>query len=198
MKKLFTLAYFLTLALSSLTYFQVSAEELPSESGEQTNQPAPPKREQIVAELKERLVPLVEAALQEHCGEDCPSFRIDPQFGKEATDTSLDDLGFSKPLQLEKATELKSIKVSILIHHQVPQKARESLRKIVTHRLTHRAHVPVVVRLMTLDTYAPLMEKQMQPESTSLSFTDRIRLAKDFAWPVSLLLFAGIAFMALK
>src|SRR4051794_34387042 len=110
MKNQFAFALSLTLAVTVLTTSQLRAE---TSSGivAEANQPAPPKQEQISADLRERLSPFIEAILQEHCGEDCPSFRIDPQFKKSTTDRSLDDLGFSRPSSPEGVPELKSVAV---------------------------------------------------------------------------------------
>lgn len=158
---------------------------------------APLKQEQISALLREKLTPFVESTLQEHCGEDCPSFRIDPQFKKVAMEGSLEDLGFSKPSQPEGTPELQSVSISVLIQDQVPQKARESLRKILSHRITNEANVPVVVRMMGLNAFAPLMERRQHTEEASFSSSEKLSLVQALAWPASLLLFGAILLFAL-
>lgn len=158
---------------------------------------APPRAEELSAAMRSKLLQPAELALQEHCGEDCPSFRIDPLFKKLAPATTLDDLGFSQPSQPDQAPELVSVSVSVLVHDRVSSKARESLRKIVASRLTNEAGVPVTVRMVALDAFAPLMEKRVHPDAPLTTLNEKVALAKASIWPICLLLLAGAALFGL-
>ncbi len=161
------------------------------------NEGAPLKQEQLAASLREKLAPSIESALRVHCGEDCPSFRIDPQFKKAAVDAQMDDLGFSNPSEPDVGPELQSVSVSVLIQDRVSKKSRESLRKILAHQITNEANVPVSVRVLPLDAFGPLLEKRMHADAASLSLGDKIDLVKASVWPICLLLLAGVAFFGL-
>lgn len=160
-----------------------------------------PKSEEITAALREKLSPVIEMALQDHCGEDCPSFRIDTQF-KKPSHGILDDLGFSKPATSDPNSELQSITISVLVQDKVSQGARESLRQILSHRASNEAPVPVHIQLKPLNSLSPYLEKQSQAkpsfrERNSSSLRQKWVIVRTLIWPVSLLLITFLGFIAL-
>src|SRR4051794_2639968 len=88
------------------------------------------KAEEITAKIREKLSPLVQSALQKHCGEDCPSFKIDVQYKKSLTQDVLEDLGFSHTEVEPSHPELQSVTIAVLIQDKVPQTSKDTLKQI--------------------------------------------------------------------
>ncbi len=180
--------------------------------------PAPPgtpvqSAEAITAAIRERLSPVVEAILQEHCGSDCPSFRVDPQFLK-TNRTLLDDLGFTRPPQTNGSPDLKSISVSVLIGDEVSAPAKESLKLILANRVSNEITTPVVIQLKSSGLVSPIQEKQERQQKQELldqqnrakqapppgspltpPLSPALEWVRPLAWPVSTIILAALALM---
>jgi len=145
--------------------------------------------------LREKLFPIVERTLQEHCGSDCPSFRIDPQFQNPAGG-QLDDLGFAHVPQNDQAPALKSVSVAVLVSDKVSQSAKDSLKQIVALRLGNEVGVPVSVQLKPLAAVSPVMDhiQDTVPVAPPTAVLDFI---KPIAWPLSIIILGVLGFLGL-
>jgi hypothetical protein len=162
------------------------------------------KPEEITAAVREKLSPIVEATLQDHCGEDCPSFKIDTQFKKNNNSGILDDLGFSKPTQSNSTPELQTATITVLVQDKVPQTSRESLRQILAHRTANESPIPIHITLKPLSALSPFLEKLSRPVPTPTPATPslnqlehQLTVIKTLAWPICLLIIAVMSLLAL-
>jgi len=156
----------------------------------------------LTAKLRERLSPLIQAALEKHCGEDCPSFKIDAQYKKSIVRDVLEDLGFShsESAELPPSPELQSITLSVLVQDRVTPASREALKQILTHLVNNETPVPTQVQLKPLNALSPTLEKKAEPkaEPTSPPESDhRMEIFQMLVWPLSLLFLALMGMVGL-
>lgn len=141
-------------------------------------------------ELREKLAPVVEAILQQHCAEDCPSFRVEPVFKTSSTVDQVENLGFSTRNASAETLELKSVAVKVLVHGRVPLGHRQSLKEVLSYRLGNEVSVPVSIHLKELKVPAPVVSSQRQ-YGQGLQGSPILSFVQELAWPLSLL-FLGL------
>lgn len=156
--------------------------------------PLDPETERLSSELRGRLVPVVETTLLEHCGEECPSFRIDPRFVKEMPDTS-EDLGFATGNAARPdvpAPRLGSVQVTVLVQDRVSTEARQTLKQVLTYRVANEVSAPVSVQVKTLDSLLPSGERLQSLQNNESP--RGLAALLPFVWPSVALLASLLAF----
>lgn len=140
----------------------------------------------LLADIKNRVNPIVESVLQHSCGEDCPSFQVEPKMKASATD-SVQDLGFSVP-STEASRDVTSVAIRVLINDRVPQAQRSSLREVLQTRVGNEVSVPVSVAFKGLAVPVPPARSAQDTLFTAIT-----KLAGVTAWPLALILLGLIA-----
>jgi hypothetical protein len=147
--------------------------------------PKPAETQAALADhWREKLTPGVEALLSQQCGEDCPSFRLEPRFGNSARD-SIDDVGFSKPVETDSTPALKSVALTVVHTGALPESSRESLRQILSSRVANEAGVPATVTMQLLSGPSPL---QARLGDAAAGNSKTLAYLKAAAWPAAVVL----------
>jgi hypothetical protein len=156
------------------------------------------KPEEITARVREKLSPIVQEALDKHCGEDCPSFKIEAQYKKSLAKDILEDLGFSPSEETTVQPELQSIQLSVLVHDKVPQASKDALKQILTHIANNESLVPAHVQLKTLNGMAPTLEKKAHPvEEPKVPEDHRMEAFRILIWPMSVIVMTLVGLIGL-
>lgn len=154
--------------------------------------PPTPSVEEAAYQMRQKLTPFLFQKLQDHCGEDCPSFQIDPQYKIPLKENSIDHLGFHSLQEETLGTpELQSVQVLLLIDKTVKKKAQDTLQRIVTSSLSNVVAVPVRVEMKLLPSSSPLSEKrafEKQREEAEERKQALLSLLKRLIWPTTLFL----------
>ncbi len=146
--------------------------------------------QEVTAKIREKLSPLVQTTLDEHCGKDCPGFRIDSHFKKTLTKNFLEDLGFSRTTEPEEAQpELQSVTLSVLIQNEVPQSSKETLKQILSEKTSNASSVPVQVQLKAVHGVSPSLHRKLNEQTTpELPADHQMEIFNTLIWPSSLLI----------
>lgn len=146
-------------------------------------------------EIREKLSPVIEALLLQNCGEDCPSFQVEPVFGARLAADDAESLGFSVGNMsggaIAGAQELRAVSVKLLIHPRVPLSHRQTLKEIVGYRLANEVSVPINIHVKELKNGGPFPGAYLSSGKVGQT---ALALVKEIAWPLSLLMFALVGF----
>src|SRR4051812_36412104 len=134
---------------------------------------------------RERLLPIAESILNQQCGEDCPSFRVDPRFSSEQQD-NIDEIGFTKPAEPEKAATLKSVTITVQHSRSLSEKGVESLKQILGARIANETATPVTVTFQALAGPSPL-EARLNAADADLKNAQTISVVRAGLWPLCIL-----------
>ena len=193
MKKRYFIQFVFCLFIAVLSGYSGYSEENSSSVVSQYGR----QEEEIKAQVRESLMPPIQAALEKHCGEDCPSFQIEMHFKKLGDLDLVEDLGFGHVLSVPRKPELQSITLSVLTHQSVTEASRGSLKQILTQIVGNKTTVSFQIQIKTLNSLSPFLEKQKTPaDLPSVQEDHRWELFYAVIWPVSLFLISLVGVLA--